>query len=165
MKLTTRILIGLSLGAAIGITFSAIDGGALEAWMVGGLFDTVGTIFVNALKLLIVPVVFFTLTCGAAAMGADIRMGKMAVHTLALYLLTTCVAITVALLVANVVDPGMGVELKSDYIKEAVEAPPPERDHYQYGAGQYRQGHVRAKYAAVNCLLYSAGRFNLPGGR
>ncbi len=111
MKLTTKILLGLGLGVLVGLVFNWIGDGTAKEIAVNGVFDSVGTIFVNALKLLVVPVVFFSLTCGAAAMGVDVRMGKMAVHTLLLYLLTTCMAVTLALLVANVINPGMGFNL------------------------------------------------------
>lgn len=111
MKLTTKILIGLVAGAAVGAILSKIDGGAVEAWLVNGLFDSVGLVFVNSLKLLVVPVVLFSLTCGSASMGLDARMGKMAVHTILLYILTTAIAVTVALLVASLINPGLGFDL------------------------------------------------------
>ena len=113
MKLTTKILIGLLLGAATGVVLSMVDGGATETWLVDGVFDSVGRIFVNSLKLLVVPVVLFSLTCGAASMGLDARMGKMAVHTILLYILTTAIAVTVALLIATVINPGIGFDLGS----------------------------------------------------
>lgn len=115
MKLTTKILLGMALGVITGLIFNVMGDGAVPSGfkiaVVDGVFDSVGRIFVAALKLLVVPVVFFSLTCGAAAMGVDIRMGKMAVHTLLLYLFTTCAAVTLALLVATVIDPGLGFNL------------------------------------------------------
>lgn len=115
MKLTTKILIGMGLGIGVGLILNLLGDStpvlATKIFLVDGVFDSAGRIFVSALKLLIVPVVFFSLTCGAAAMGMDIRMGKMAIHTLLLYLFTTAVAITIALVVANLINPGIGFDL------------------------------------------------------
>ena len=132
MKLTGKILFGMGLGILVGTFiytgqsfqwFPTAFSEQLQIWLVGGLFDTVGQIFVASLKLMVVPVVFFSLVCGTASMGADARMGRMAIHTLALYLLTTGIAVTIALVVANVIDPGVGINQGEGMVFEAKESP------------------------------------------
>ena len=117
MKLSTKILTGMAAGIAVGALLNVLAGEAggfaanLSAWLVNSVFDVVGSIFVASLKLLVVPLVFVSLVCGSSAMGLNARMGQMAGKTLGLYLATTAIAITIALVLANLIDPGIGIEL------------------------------------------------------
>ena len=114
MKLSSKIILGMVLGVVVGLILNTInagsDSGPLTAWLVEYIFDVVGRIFIASLKLLVVPLVFVSLVCGSAAMGENIKMGRIAFKTLALYLLTTAVAITLALTFANIIDPGIGID-------------------------------------------------------
>jgi Na+/H+-dicarboxylate symporter len=114
MKLSSKIILGMVLGVVVGLILNGInagsDSGPLTAWLVEYIFDVVGRIFIASLKLLVVPLVFVSLVCGSAAMGENIKMGRIAFKTLALYLLTTAVAITLALSFANIINPGVGID-------------------------------------------------------
>jgi Na+/H+-dicarboxylate symporter len=71
---------------------TSIEGAArtvLEIWLIDGLFEVVGEIFVRSLKLLVVPLVFVSLVCGSSSMGDSARMGPIAGKTLLFYLATT----------------------------------------------------------------------------
>ena len=114
MQLSTKILVGMSAGIIVGLLFNTLGGSdpdesVLITWIVENIFDVIGKIFVVSLKLLVVPLVFFSLVCGSASMGEDIKMGQVAIKTILLYLLTTAIAVSIALLVANIVDPGVGI--------------------------------------------------------
>lgn len=117
MTLSTKILSGMALGVLVGAGLNLLAGDSggffanLSAWLVNSVFDVVGQIFIASLKLLVVPLVFVSLVCGASAMGVNARMGQMALKTLALYLLTTAIAVTLALSLANLIDPGVGIAL------------------------------------------------------
>lgn len=122
MSLTNRILLAMILGVAIGVVFNhllAVEPGQtigtgaawLQVFVINGLLDAIGQIFIASLKLLVVPMVFVSLVCGAAALGGHSRMGIMATKTLVLYTLTTALAIALAMLVAMWVQPGAGVDL------------------------------------------------------
>lgn len=120
MKLTNRILLGMGLGLITGIILNMISssaslGDSLGAWLhltlVDGVFDVIGAIFIASLKLLVVPLVFVSLVCGCAAMGSNVKLGGIAVKTLVLYVFTTAIAVSLALLMANIVDPGMGLNM------------------------------------------------------
>jgi Na+/H+-dicarboxylate symporter len=117
MHLSTKILIGMAAGVLAGTLLNLMSGEAgsflanLSAWLVNSLFDVVGSIFIASLKLLVVPLVFVSLVCGSSAMGLNARMGHMAAKTLGLYLVTTAIAVTLALLLANLIDPGVGIEM------------------------------------------------------
>jgi len=120
MNLTMRILTAMGLGLIVGVMLNlATTQGWLTAtynhWLdqllINGLFDAVGRIFIASLKLLVVPLVFVSLVCGTASLGDNTRMGAMAGKTLVLYLLTTALAIGLALTLGVVVGPGEGVNL------------------------------------------------------
>ncbi|UTF58804.1 dicarboxylate/amino acid:cation symporter [Gilvimarinus sp. DA14] len=121
MSLTKRILLAMVLGIALGLVLNLFHapGGWLDRYIVEGLFDIVGTVFVNSLKLLVVPLVFVSLVCGTASLGAQSRMGPMAAKTVGLYVLTTAVAITLAIAVASLVGPGKGLGLTSSGAADA----------------------------------------------
>ena len=119
MSLTNRILIamvaGILLGSLLNLILHAAGTSAeiralLDTYLVGGLFDVVGRIFVASLKLLVVPLVLVSLICGSSSLGSSSRMGPIAAKTVALYLFTTAVAITSALIFAIVIGPGANVE-------------------------------------------------------
>ena len=128
-KIVTAMLLGMLVGVILNILFSSsmLSQPSIE-WLyenlVFGLFDTVGEIFVRSLKLLVVPLVLVSLICGVASLGNNSRMSAVALKTLVLYLLTTAIAISLAILTAVIVKPGVGIDLAlaSDFV--AKEAPP-----------------------------------------
>ena len=133
MNLTNRILIAMVAGILLGSLLNLLlhSGGVpeslrvlLDDYLVGGLFDVVGRIFVASLKLLVVPLVLVSLICGSSSLGDSSRMGPIAVKTLCFYLGTTAVAVSVALLFAVFIGPGNHVALVSDTTFQASVAPP-----------------------------------------
>lgn len=119
------MVLGVALGALLNVLSADVGGltATIAAWLVNSVFDVVGQIFVASLKLLVVPLVFVSLVCGSSAMGVNARMGQMAVKTLGLYLITTAIAVTLALVFANLINPGMGIELSSATSYEPGPAP------------------------------------------
>ena len=133
MTLTTRILLAMAMGVVVGSVLNVFtnmhwlgDGMLLKASdiLVNDVLDGVGLVFIASLKLLVVPLVFVSLICGVTALGDNARMGTIAFKTLVLYLFTTAMAISVALLVALVVQPGAGADLVSSASFSAAQAPP-----------------------------------------
>ena len=133
MSLTNRILIsmvaGILLGSLINLLMHSTSMSdtfrlAIDQYLVSGLFDLVGRIFVASLKLLVVPLVLVSLICGSSSLGDSARMGPIAVKTLGLYLATTAIAVSLALLFAVLVGPGSHVALESTATFEA-QVPPP----------------------------------------
>ena len=108
MSLTVKVMIGMAAGIVTGVVLNAIDVAFLNDQLVAGLFGMVGTMFVNALKMLVVPLVFFSLITGVTGIG-DIRMlGRVGGKAFGLYLMTTAIAIASAIVLASVVGPGQG---------------------------------------------------------
>jgi len=133
MSLTKRILLamvaGILLGSLCNVLLQSAELGdswrrIINDWLVLGVFDVVGRMFVASLKLLVVPLVLVSLICGSSSLGDSARMGPIAVKTIVFYLATTAIAITVALLVAVAVSPGAGVEMVGDVHFEVAKPPP-----------------------------------------
>ena len=132
MTLTNKIFIAMAAGIAFGSIANLLPESSPDAWLEQivflGLFDIVGSIFVASLKLLVVPMVFVSLTCGTASLGSHGNMGQMAAKTVGLYLMTTAIAITIALSMALLIEPGSGdqfnSQLATDANYQANDAPP-----------------------------------------
>ncbi len=133
MSLTNRILLAMVAGIVTGSLLNLLLHGSFVAegvrlftadFVVDGLFDAVGRIFVASLKLLVVPLVLVSLICGSSSLGDSARMGPIAVKTLAFYMGTTAVAVSLALLFAAFVGPGENVELAGEVNFQAATPPP-----------------------------------------
>ncbi|MEX0942913.1 MAG: dicarboxylate/amino acid:cation symporter [Pseudomonadales bacterium] len=124
--LTRNILIGMVLGILLGSLIYAIelgDDNFIKVFLIDGLFDIGGQVFVISLKLLVVPLVFVSLACGASNLGSGASMGRIGTKTVLLYLCTTAIAITLALTIARIVDPGTGIDLSAQTDFTPPEAP------------------------------------------
>jgi Na+/H+-dicarboxylate symporter len=88
-----------------------------------GLLDIIGQIFIASLRLVIVPLVFFSLVCGVVSISSSSRIGTISLKTLSLYLLTTAIAISIALTFALLFQPGVGVDLALPTAFQSTEAP------------------------------------------
>ncbi|MCH9698347.1 MAG: dicarboxylate/amino acid:cation symporter [Gammaproteobacteria bacterium] len=126
-SITTKILIGMVLGLILGAMLNWLASGIdwVQTYLVHGLFHVVGAMFINSLKMLVVPLVTFSLICGVFGIGDVGMLGRVGVKSFGLYLLTTALAISLALTIAILVGPG-----KSDSIQiqnsgfQGKEAPP-----------------------------------------
>lgn len=103
------MVVGLALGAVANATYgpdAVVDTAAYHA------FDGIASIFLNLLKMIVVPLVFFSLVSGMLGMGNLARLGRMGVKTFLLYLLTSMLAILLGLTLVNVIRPGVGLDLE-----------------------------------------------------
>lgn len=131
MSLTARIFIGMAAGIAVGLLANITQpywagsalGTVISDGLIMGLLDVIGKIFIASLKVLVVPMVFVSLVCGTASLGEQGRMGIMAGKTITLYLLTTALAISLALLLALVIQPGVGNVYQAEVAQTASAAP------------------------------------------
>ncbi len=125
-RLTRNIVIGMVSGLMFGsfLHWIGAEEGFVSTYLVNGVFDFGGKIFIASLKLLVVPLVFFSLACGASNLSDGSSMGRIGLKTLALYLLTTAIAITLALSIATTINPGLGIDLVTTAQYVAKESPP-----------------------------------------
>ncbi len=128
MSMTTKILIWMGAGLLIGSLINAFasDVDFVQDYLVNGLFHVVGAIFISLLKMLVVPLVTFSLICGVCGLGDINKLGRVGLKAFSLFMLTTALAITLAITVATIVGPGEGFELAESTKTEfsAPEAPP-----------------------------------------
>ncbi|MEE4299776.1 MAG: dicarboxylate/amino acid:cation symporter [Pseudomonadales bacterium] len=113
MSLTVRILIGMVAGFLVGSLLHVLALPAEHGFrlvVVDGVFYIGGQIFLNSLKLLVVPLVLVSIVCGASNISDGATMGRVGGKALGLYLLTTAIAITLALSIALLVGPGTGID-------------------------------------------------------
>ena len=115
MGLTTKIFIALIVGALFGVLlhYAVPSGHFKDAILVEGILYVVGQGFIKLMKMLVVPLVFCSLVCGAMSIGDTKKLGTVGVRTLAFYLATTALAVTVALTVGNILDPGVGLDMSA----------------------------------------------------
>ena len=111
--MTTKIFIGLLLGLVTGVVFHyAVPAGYVrDTVFVGGIFKVLGDGFLRLMQMLVVPLVFCSLICGSSAIGDTKSLGKVGIKTLGFYLVTTALAISIALLVGNLINPGVGLDI------------------------------------------------------
>lgn len=132
MSLTTRILIGLGAGLGIGwlvntlFTGVSFDLGLFEfapKAFVSDIFNVGGQIFVNTLKMMVVPLVFVSLVCGICSLSDTTKLGRLGGKSIALYIVTTAIAITIAISVAILISPGEGANFVSTASMSGKESP------------------------------------------
>ena len=115
MTLTSKIFTGMIIGFVFGTIISSLELSSdnyINTYLIGGILDTGGQIFISLLKLMVVPLVFFSLTSGVSSLDKDMNLGKIAGKTLSLYLFTTAIAISLGLIIAIFLSPGANLNLE-----------------------------------------------------
>jgi Na+/H+-dicarboxylate symporter len=117
MNLANKVLVALALGIIVGLGLNFSDL-ANHPWVdqniIGGLFHVIGKLFVNSLKMLVVPLVLFSLIPGIIGIGDISLLGRIGTKAIVLYLVTTAIAITTAIVFAAGFGIGKGMSIPSD---------------------------------------------------
>ena len=125
--LTGRIVIGMFAGILFGILlnqFAVAPDNWVRFVIVDGVLRVVGEFFITSLMMLVVPLVFVSLVVGTCSMSDPSKLGRIGGKALFLYLITTGIAISIALSVASIVKPGSGGSMAGqDVTFEAAPAP------------------------------------------
>ncbi len=108
--LSNRILAGLGLGLIAGLVLNltVAETPWIRSYVLDGGLSVIGEIFMRFLSMLVVPLVFVSLVSGVSALSDPKKLGRVGGKALALYLLTTGIAVTLALFAASLVQPGVG---------------------------------------------------------
>jgi DAACS family dicarboxylate/amino acid:cation (Na+ or H+) symporter len=121
-------MIGLFIGAAAGVTANILwKGDPALVWFTDNIAYTVGQIFLRMLFMVVVPLVFTSLALGVASLGDVRRIGRIGMRTLVFFLATTALAVTLGLILVNVIRPGESLDpevrtqLLAEYSGEAGE--------------------------------------------
>lgn len=106
LTLWKRILIAFMLAVALGSLLKVLG---LEQVAAG--FEPVGRLFINAIRMLMVPIILTTIIAGVTSLKDTSRLGRLGAMTIGLYLLTTAFAVSIGLLMATLIRPGAGISL------------------------------------------------------
>lgn len=103
------ILIAMVLGASVGAALSHWGGaeGAIGSVKLVPILDLIGSMFINLLKMIIVPLILASVITGVAGLGSGPDLGKLGVKTLVFYVITTLLAVLLALVLVNLIEPGV----------------------------------------------------------
>ncbi len=115
LGLSTKIFIALLVGALAGVAihYAVPDSSFKNEVLIEGVFYVIGQGFIRLMQMLVVPLVFCSLVCGSMAIGDTKTLGKVGVKTICFYIFTTALAVVIALSIANIIDPGIGLDMDS----------------------------------------------------
>ncbi|MBO5387397.1 MAG: dicarboxylate/amino acid:cation symporter [Lachnospiraceae bacterium] len=121
ISLSTKIFLALIIGALLGVVIHYVlpdvtigeDTSLKNDIIIEGVFYVIGQGFIRLMQMLVVPLVFCSLVCGAMAIGDTKTLGKVGVKTIVFYIFTTALAVTIALSVAYMINPGIGLDMDS----------------------------------------------------
>ena len=113
ISLGNWILIGMILGFIVGLilNFWVKDPFIKDIVLIDNVFYIGGTVFIKLMKMLVVPLVFCSIVVGVASISDIRKICKIGGTTILIYLLTTALAITIALLIAGIIKPGEGLNM------------------------------------------------------
>ena len=114
IALWKRILAAMVVGSLVGALWG--PGAASIGW--------IGDLFIRLIFMIVVPLVFVTIVSGVVSMGDPSKLGSLGIKTIALYMLTTLVAISIGLFLAAVLQPGDGVDLSDATARTMAETVP-----------------------------------------
>ena len=129
MNLANKVLIALILGifVGLGLNISGLSNTAIEAqgiigvikslidqWVLNGLFDVIGSVFINALKMLVVPLVLFSMIPGIIGIGDIKLLGRIGGKAFCLYMITTAIAIATSIVLAISFGIGDGLDISTE---------------------------------------------------
>ncbi|PLR70373.1 MULTISPECIES: dicarboxylate/amino acid:cation symporter [Bacillus] len=124
MKLSTKIIIALIAGGIVGLLLNLYSPDLFETLNIY-LFTPLGKIFLNLINMLVVPIVFFSITLGTAGLGDPKKLGRIGLKTISFFLATTCMALIIGIVFAYIFQPGnVGTFDTTGAEFEAQEAPP-----------------------------------------
>lgn len=156
LALHWKILIGMALGVVSGIILSLIEGGDT---FIGNYIKPFGTIFINLLKLIAVPLILASLIKGISDLKDISKLSQMGGRTIVTYLITTLTAVTIGLILVNVIQPGKSIS--TDTRLELVEAYSSDTKEKQVAAAkQQESGPLQALVDVVPSNIFLAASNN-----
>ena len=113
ISLGNWMLIGMVLGFLVGLILNFYVTNPLikDIILIDNVFYLGGTGFIKLMKMLVVPLVFFSIVVGVASISDIRKIGSIGGRTIGIYLITTALAVTIALIIASVIQPGVGLNM------------------------------------------------------
>ncbi|MDO9593964.1 MAG: dicarboxylate/amino acid:cation symporter [Lutibacter sp.] len=151
-----QILLGMVLGVLVGLIMTQFEGGSeiVRDWI-----KPLGTIFINSLKLIAVPLILASLIKGVSDLKDISKLSKMGGRTIGIYIITTVIAVSIGLLLVNIIKPGASIsentrqELVQNYSEDA--------DKYKQEASKQKEsGPLQALVEIVPDNIFGAASEN-----
>ncbi len=156
LALHWKILIGMALGVIFGLVASFIDGGAA---FTADYIKPFGTIFINLLKLIAIPLILASLIKGVSDLQDISKLSQMGGRTILTYVTTTLIAVTIGLILVNTIQPGKSISV--DTRQELVEAYATDADQKREAAAKQREaGPLQALVDIVPSNIFAAATSN-----
>lgn len=156
LALHWKILLGMALGVVLGIIMTNFDWGMkfIQDWI-----KPFGKIFISSLKLIAIPLILAALIKGVSDLKDISKLSKMGGRTIGIYIITTVIAVSIGLLLVNIVNPGSSISEKTR--TEMVENYSGNADKYQKTAKeQKKNGPLKALEDLVPENIFSAATSN-----
>ena len=151
-----KILIGMALGVVFGLILSFIDGGGA---FIGDYIKPFGTIFINLLKLIAIPLILASLIKGVSDLQDISKLSQMGGRTILTYVTTTLIAVTIGLILVNTIQPGKSISV--DTRQELVEAYASDADQKREAAAKQQEaGPLQALVDIVPSNIFAAATNN-----
>ena len=151
-----KILIGMVLGVVFGLVLSFVDGGGA---FVGDYIKPFGTIFINLLKLIAIPLILASLIKGVSDLQDISKLSQMGGRTILTYVTTTLIAVTIGLILVNTIQPGKSISVETR--QELVEAYASDADQKREAAAKQQEaGPLQALVDIVPSNIFAAATNN-----
>lgn len=151
-----KILIGMALGVVYGLVLSFVDGGGD---FIGDFIKPFGTIFINLLKLIAIPLILASLIKGVSDLKDISKLSQMGGRTILTYVTTTLIAVTIGLILVNTIQPGKSISVETR--QELVEAYATDADQKREAAAKQQEaGPLQALVDIVPSNIFAAATNN-----
>ena len=105
MSFTKKIVLAMIFGVILGVILNLSNqDGFITNFIVANVLSVVSDLFLSALKLIIIPLIFFSIVCGILSLSDDVSLSRLGIKTLSLYILTTVIAISLGLLFSSFIN-------------------------------------------------------------
>lgn len=151
-----KILIGMALGVIFGLVLSFVDGGGA---FIGDYIKPFGTIFINLLKLIAIPLILASLIKGVSDLKDISKLSQMGGRTILTYVTTTLIAVTIGLILVNTIQPGKSISVETR--QELVDAYATDADQKREAAAKQQEaGPLQALVDIVPSNIFAAATNN-----
>lgn len=121
---SNKVKISLAWQMMIGLALGVVVGAMVDAELAKTYLQPLGDLFIRLIRMVVVPLVITTIIAGAAGISDTSKLGRVATKVLIVYAITTAISVTIGLLFAGAIQPGMGLDLSTEGLQAKAVTPP-----------------------------------------
>ena len=121
---SNKVKISLAWQMMIGLALGVVVGAMVDAELAKTYLQPLGDLFIRLIRMVVVPLVIATIIAGAAGISDTSKLGRVATKVLIVYAITTAISVTIGLLFAGAIQPGMGLDLSTEGLEAKAVTPP-----------------------------------------